>query len=140
MMNDNGLALSQDIVSSQQMYCSMKAESTEQRTALFNAMTNPTGRLSDLINTEINVVDIYCEMVHMTSTDQNTGEYIEQDVPRTVLITESGESYSCVSMGVYSAIKKLIALFGEPTWNPPLKLMVKQIKKGKNNILNLELK
>jgi hypothetical protein len=74
----------------------------------------------------IMVKDIFCEVVDLA--DGRTGEITK--APRIVLIDEKGEGYQAVSLGVYSAVRKLIAVFGTPTWNEPLAVKVKQITKS----------
>lgn len=111
-------------------YSSMKPSNEKEQALLFNAMTAPTGRLSDLINNEIIVKDIFCEGVTMSQVDDTTGEIVSQTVPRIVLIDIKGNSYQCVSSGIFNALQKLISLYGEPTWENGIKLKVKQITKG----------
>lgn len=117
-------------------YCSMQAETQAEKVALYNAMNNPSGRLADMINMDIDVKDIFVESVVLTNKE--TGEV--QTCPRIVLICADGASYQCVSIGVFSALKKLLAVFGEPcTWESPIRLHVKQISKGTRNMLTLEV-
>lgn len=118
------------------MFCSLTPVTKEENVFLYNAMNNPTSRLADKINMTISVTDIFCETVECVN--EETGE--KSICPRVVLIDlESKESYSCVSFGIYSSIKKLIQLFGVPHWDEPLNLIVKQIKKDKKQLLSLEL-
>lgn len=118
-----------------QCYCSMKVESKEDKMRLFNAMTNPDHRLGDCINDVIAVKDIYAETVYMKNED--TG--IESPTPRVILIADNGESYACVSVGVFSSIKKMIAVFGAPTWEEPIKVKVLQLTKGNRKMLTLSV-
>lgn len=135
-----------ELTSATQSFCSMQAETKEEKKVLFNAMNSPDGRVSDLINKVIRVRDIYCETVVLTEkndagkpmTDEN-GVVKERTMPRIVLITDDGKSYQCVSVGIYSAVKKLIMLFGPPTWEEPIELEIKQVKKGKLQMLTLNL-
>lgn len=117
-------------------YCSLKAETKEDKTKLFNAINNPEYRLKDFINKEINLRDIYCEPVMCVNAE--TGE--PQECPRIVLIDDKGKAYQCVSIGIYSTIKKIIGMFGVPeNWEEPLKIRVKQITRGLNSMLTIEL-
>lgn len=128
-----------ELVNSSTMFTSMKVETIEDKKKLYNAMNNPTGRIGDMINMTLNVVDVYCETVKVNHVDEKTGVVEEQTLPRIVFITDKGESYQAVSTGIYNALKKLIAIFGPPTWEGGVKVKVKQIQKGTNNILTLEL-
>lgn len=105
-------------------YCSIKPNTKEQKAMIYRAMNNPDKRLADMINMEIAVTDMYCEVVQLA--DQNTGEIV--NMPRIVLIDENGVSYQCVSKGIFSSVRKLIGLYGEPTWHEPIHLIVKSIK------------
>jgi len=50
-----------------------------------------------------------------------------------VLIDDKGVSYQCVSLGIFSALKKVFAIFGTPdTWKKPIGIKVKTIDKGNN--------
>ena len=62
--------------------------------------------------------------------------------PRIVLIDSDGVSYGCVSGGIYSILKRIISIFGEPsTWEKPKNVEVVQIPSRKNagTILSLKL-
>ena len=131
-----GASMSEDMTSTANFYCSLVPKTDLEKITLFTAMNAPTGRVSDLINTIIEVSHVYAEMVNCTN--EETGEIVV--CPRVVIITPNGESFQCVSVGIYSAIKKLIQIFGEPTvWKTPKKMKVKQITKDKKSMLTLEL-
>lgn len=116
-------------------FCSLKAESNEEKANLYNAINNPDKRLSDCINETITVKDIFCEIVPCTNRD--SGEVSRQ--PRIVLIDENGTSYQCVSIGVFSAVRKLIAIFGMPTWTSGIPLTIRQVSKGDRKMLTLNV-
>lgn len=117
-------------------YCSLKADNDRDRVTLYNATATPAERIKDHINEEICVAHIYVEPV--TLVDEQTGE--ATDAPRTVLITPEGVGYVAVSRGVFNAVRRIIAIFGEPsTWDAPRTVRVKQISRGTNNVLTLEL-
>ena len=116
-------------------YTSMKGDTVEEKSKLFNAMNNPDKRISDMIGKIINVKDVFVEEVRFA--DEETGEITY--APRIVVIDTNGESYQAVSVGVMSAFKKLFQLFGQPTWTNGIPLEVKQVKNGKNNILTFAI-
>lgn len=116
-------------------YTSMKGDTVEEKSKLFNAMNNPDKRISDMIGKIINVKDVFVEEVRFA--DEETGEITF--APRIVVIDTNGESYQAVSVGVMSAFKKLFQLFGQPTWPEGIPLEVKQVKNGKNNILTFAI-
>ena len=118
-----------------QFYCSFSPNDIKGKKQLFKIMTTPDKKLSDMINMEINVTDVFCEVVSMAS--ETTGEITE--TVRVVLIDSKGVSYQCVSQGIFNAIKRLFAIFGPPTWEEGIKLKVIQINKKERSILSLEI-
>lgn len=126
-----------DLTTRQTQYCSVVAQTDDEKALLFNATNNTAHRLSDCINMVINVKDVFVEVVNCTN--QETGEVTP--CPRIVLINEKGEGYQCVSMGIFSALKKLFAIYGEPKdWSKPIKLEVKQVTKGERKMLTVNIK
>lgn len=118
-------------------YCSMVPQDKAEKIALYNATNNPSGRLAEMINMEIDMVHVYVEQIEMI--DQNTGYPVI--VPRIVIIDKDGKSYQCVSKGVFNGLRKLFMpnCMGMPdTWTEPVKIRVKQVQKDKNSILVLE--
>ena len=115
-------------------WCSMNPKTQQEKIALFNAMNNPENRIKECINLPINVKDVFCEVVECQSDDGTL-----QKCPRIVLIDENAVGYVAVSKGVYNSIKKIFAIFGEPTWETPLTIIPKTITKGQKQITTLEL-
>ena len=99
---------------------------------MYNAINSPDHKLSDFVGKKLNIKDISIERVE--NLNEETGEMAAN--ARVVLIDENGESYTCVSSGIYSAIKKLVAVFGEPTWEPALPVEVQNLstKKGRKTM------
>ena len=125
-----------DLTTRQTAYCSLKADSDDEKATLFNLVNNPEKRISDMINLTINVKDVFVETV--TCVNEKTGE--ENQAPRIVLVDDAGVGYQAVSLGVFGALKKVFALYGATdTWKKPLPLAVKQKKKGEKNILTFEI-
>ena len=113
-------------------YCSIKGDTREALVAMYNAINSPDHKLSDFVGKKLKIKDICIERVE--NMNDETGEMAAN--ARVVLIDENGESYTCVSSGIYSAIKKLVAVFGEPTWEPALPVEVQNIstKKGRKTM------
>lgn len=113
-------------------YCSIKGDTREAKVAMYNAINSPGHKLSDFVGKKLNIKDISIERVENPSDE--TGEMVAN--ARVVLIDENGESYTCVSSGIYSAIKKLVAVFGEPTWEPALPVEIQNLstKKGRKTM------
>lgn len=114
----------------------LKEMSKDQLKIVYNAINNPTYRVGDMINQTIDMV-----MVHITPidvSDSETGEIIT--LPKTVIIDTQGESYSCVSKGIYNALNNIIDIFGEPTPENVISVKVVQKTGGKyNKYLTLEI-
>ena len=70
--------------------------------------------------------------------DEITGQQIK--APRIVIIDDNGVGYTCVSIGIFSALKKIFQIFGVPTYSKPLTVIPTQITRGANKILTLNLK
>lgn len=134
----NPVSISEDITTaSEQMFCSVRADDKEGKVIVYNALNAPTGRLAEMIGKIIRVRDVIAD---------NAVVYNDAGIPvdtvRVILITDEGKSYTCVSVGIYNAIKKLIGVFGLPTWEDPIALEVKQLtRKGRDgqprNVLTL---
>lgn len=116
-------------------FCSIKEDSLEAKKLVYNASNNPTHKIDDYINKEIALKDVFVEIIELAN--ENTGE-LEQ-APRIVLIDDKGESYQCVSNGIFGSLKKLMAIFGEPTWEEPIHVVVKQVKVKRGTMLTLEV-
>lgn len=125
-----------DLTTATQSFCSMVANTDKEKAALFKVMNNPEGRLKDMINMDIEVKDVYCEAVQCVNKE--TGELTT--APRIVLIDKDNKGYQCVSVGIYSALKKLFLIYGQPTWKTPITLTIKSINKGDRSILTFEVK
>lgn len=128
-----------DLTSRQTSYCSMVADNEDDQAVLFNAMNNPAKRLSDCINEVIRVKHVFVEVVTCEKKDANgnpTG--VKDRCPRIVLIDDHGVGYQCVSIGVFSALKKLFQVYGEPMqWKSSIPLKVVQVTKGERKMLTL---
>lgn len=115
--------------------CTLKANTPAEKAILFKIMNNPEKRLADVIGEVIEVTDLFVEVVTLQSED--TGEMV--DCPRIVVIDKDKVGYQCVSVGVWSAFKKLITIFGAPSWETPIKLKVRQIQKGRRSLLTFDI-
>lgn len=137
LMNANGNAImaANEVMETGVGYSSMNLQDHDQAVAFYNAVTNPSGKLKEHINETLNLVHVSIEPIDVKSEDGSTNI-----APRIVLVTDDGESYSSVSVGVYGALKRIFYLFGTPdTWtNPlPIKPVLQATKKGQ--VLSLQL-
>lgn len=117
------------------MFVSFKPETDEQKANLYKAMTQPDRKLSDFINAHIDVIDTYIEMVEIA--DEESGEV--NILPRVVLFTEDGTTYTAVSKGIFNALKRLFAIYGLPHWEKAIPLKIIQTTSKNRKFLNLAI-
>ena len=135
MVDDNSKMIA-DLTTRTMSYCSIVAETFEDKKILFNSMNNPEKRTGDCINEIINLRNVYVESVNCVN--QETGEVTV--CPRVVLIDDNNVGYQSVSLGIFSALKKLFSTFGEPnTWTEAIPIKIKQLTKGERKILTFEI-
>lgn len=112
------------------VYCSFVPDTPEGKKALYKAMSEADCKVSDCLNINIDLKDIYVEMVQILN--DATGEY--QPVPRVVLFDRTGKSYGGNSWGLMRSVERLLRVYGDPgEWGEPLTVQVVQqaIKNGK---------
>nr|DAT89021.1 MAG TPA: Single stranded DNA binding protein [Caudoviricetes sp.] len=113
-------------------FCSMKAVTKEDKARLFNIMNSPSERIADHINETIELKDIFMQTI--STTNRITGE-VQKSI-RIVLIDVNGKGYQAVSNGIYSAVKTLCMIYGQPTWEEPIKIKFTQVNKNDRRILS----
>ena len=130
------LNLTDDLSAESAGYCSLKAEKDEDRVTLYNACSNPSP-IADMINKQIKLLHIFIEVIQVVS--EQSGEPVY--VPRVVLIDQAGKGYQAVSIGMYNAVKRLIATFGDPsTWKKPHTVEIQNVSlKNGQHTFNLLL-
>lgn len=127
------------LLSEVRSFCSFTPQTREDSIIFANAMNNPTYRISDKINEVIFMKDVYIETLMMKKKDDKGVEFGEAyPVPRIVIFDHKGESYQAVSVGLYSALSKIIASFGKPTWEDPIAVKIKQLNRKDRKMLTLE--
>lgn len=118
------------------VYCSVQGGDRKTKALIYNAANNPEHKVADFINKVINVKDVLVEMIDLE--DEDTGAI--ETAPRVVLIDEKGSAYQAVSAGMFSALKRAIQIFGEPTWDEPLPCLIKQVTVKNGSMLTMEVK
>lgn len=104
-------------------FCSIQA--TGDRASdikVFNAINSPDYRIADYINKVISVENFAVEIVE--TVNEETGETAQ--APRVVLIDSQGKSYTATSVGMLTAIKNAVSVFGMAPWVPALDIEIKQ--------------
>ena len=120
-----------EITSENASYCSLVPKTDVDKEIMFNAVNAPEYKISDEIGDVIKVKDVYVETVE--TVDQKTGEMVT--CPRVVLIDDKGKGHHSISKGIFSALKKLFAIYGTPdAWDKPLPIKIMQISRGANRM------
>lgn len=134
--NEEGTNFIVNLKSASTSYCSLNANTQKEKEHLFNIISSPTDRIANIINEIIELKDIYVETVELTNEETEQISF----APRTILIDKNGKSFECVSIGIFSALKKLFQIFGEPCiWEKPIKIKIKQIQRGTKSILTFSI-
>lgn len=126
-----------DVMNTGLGYTDMNLADRSAAVTFYNATSNPVNKLKEHINEVLSLVHVSVECVEVSKEDALEGKVI---APRIVLITEDGQSYSCVSVGVYQSLKRMFALLGAPdTWTKPVKIKPVLISTKKGQVLSLNL-
>lgn len=131
-MENNEIMLSSN---NQKIYSSIKASSVEEKKKLYNALEKCDALLNDIVGTEINIKDFYVEERIVTEDDEDGNEKSVVKY-RTILFDTEGKSYATGSYGVYNALRRIVMVYGTPTWNDGVLVKVekKPIKNGKTQL------
>ncbi len=108
-----------------------------QMAAVVSTLTDPKKIIASM-NDTLPMTDLkerpdkFTDVIIHKATVMGEGENEPTDVRRTVLISDKGVNYACVSEGVISSLEQITALIGPPPWDPPLKLKLieKQTRRG----------
>lgn len=124
------------------MVTSFKADPNDRATSakIFNAMNNPSEKISAHINETIEVQDYLVEIAEIEETDQYgmaTGS--TATVPRVVLVSPDGTAYQAVSVGMANAVRNIVAVCGDAPWNPAVQLKIKQVPTKNGSMLTVEM-
>lgn len=139
-MSENTNAITVATIMNEQpgtMLCSIQPEpgNKEQAKKLYNAMNNPTHKVSDFINKTIFVENVLIEINDIL--DEETGEIVK--IPRTVLIAPDGTSYQATSKGIFNSVRNLYNSVGNAPWEGGIELEIKQQKVGRGQMLTLAM-
>lgn len=119
-------------------YCSVKAETMEEKKALYNALESCDVVLNDIVGQTINVKDVYIQ--EYPRTDKTTGEPISNG-HRVILFDDQGKSYVTASNYFFISLIKFLNTFGSPeTWKEPVPIEIaKRPTKSGNPCLTFKL-
>lgn len=114
-------------------YCSVKAESAEDKKKLFNALESCDKLLNDCEGAEFTMKDIYIEQYLDKKDDDDDGKIKY----RTIIFADDGTTYVSTSYGIYNVLKKIFGIYGQPKdWNEGIKVKVikRPIGNGKSTL------
>ena len=112
-------------------YCSKQVKKEEEKKELFNALETCDALLNDCVGQEINIKDVYCE-----ERDVVDEEGVVKKKYRTILFDVNGQTYATGSYGIFNIIRKLMTIYGAPTWEEGIKVKVakRPIGNGKSTL------
>lgn len=134
---NKGAMMVSDVMHTGVGYTDMNLTDRSAAVAFYNATSNPVNKLKEHVNEVLSLVHVSVECVEIHKEDTPEEKAI---APRIVLITEDGQSYACVSVGVYQSLKRMFTLLGTPdTWTEPVKIKPVLISTKKGQVLSLNL-
>ena len=116
-MEKNELTLFNENVG--KIFCSKEVKKDEEKKELFNALETCNALLNDCVGQEINIKDVYCE-----ERDIVNEEGVVVKKYRTILFDVNGQTYATGSYGIFNIIRKLMTIYGVPTWEKGIKVKV----------------
>lgn len=132
-----GTMMVSDVMNTGVGYTDMNLTDRNAAVTFYNATSNPVNKLKEHVNEVLSLVHVSVECVEVSKEDTPEGKVM---APRIVLITEDGQSYACVSVGVYQSLKRMFTLLGTPdTWAEPVKIKPVLISTKKGQVLSLNL-
>lgn len=134
---NNGSMMVVDVMNTGVGYTDMDLADRSAAVAFYNATSNPANKLKEHVNEVLSLVHVSVECVEVSKENNPDDKVL---APRIVLITEDGQSYACVSIGVYQSLKRMFSLLGTPdTWTEPVKIKPVLISTKKGQVLSLNL-
>lgn len=126
-----------DSIDNVNKFTTMKLETEEQLTELYNATQECDVKLNDIVGTTIEIRDIYIEERLFTQIDEETGELKEVSKYRTILFGTDGKTYVAGAYGIFNSISQILGMFGKPSEEKPFTLEVKKrpIGNGKETLV-----
>lgn len=111
--------------SDKKMFSTLKSDNIEDKIKLYNSLQKCDIRINDIVGQEIEFSDIFIEEKPTHEIDEATGEVkAENRKFRTILFGTDGSTYVSSAYGVYNSLKNIIAIFGFPTSENPIKVKV----------------
>lgn len=109
-------------------WCSFPIATIQDKAKLQKALVTQDVKIDEVAGMSWQTVDLVAQRIQLMSEED--GEL--KDATRLVLIDDKGKMVSTVSEGAVTSMRAIIATFGRPPWQPPLKLVFdrKKTRKG----------
>lgn len=90
------------------VYSSFSGNDKKSKIKLYNAINGDGGRIKEAINKKLEVVDVVIIPAEVVNEDGTRSV-----VPRCTLVLKDGTCMNSTSWGVYKALQKVMAVFGD---------------------------
>ena len=120
------------------MFSTLKSDNMEDKIKLYNSLQKCDVRINDIVGQEIEFEDIFIEEKPSRELNEETGEVVEKTRKfRTILFGTDGATYVSSAYGVYNSLKNIVAIFGFPTKENPIKVKVakRSTQTGKETLI-----
>lgn len=112
------------------IYCSLDLSTRDGKVNAMNALGETTFKAAAMELDYMPVKDVIIHKVNVKGTDAE----------RTILLLEDGDSVSFVSDGIVNQIKRVMEIFGRPTWSPAIEMKVVKVPTTQGNTYNIKVK
>lgn len=108
-------------------FTSLNTDEKEERIKLYNSLQKCDVKLNDIVGEELEIEGVYIEAREIgTHENEETGEILPDRKFRTILYGTNGITYVASAYGIYNSISQIIAIFGMPTKESPIKVKVEK--------------
>ena len=118
----------------EQIYSSVDKSTNEGKKAMYKAMTTPDVKISDEVGKTITIKDVVLIPTEFIEENGNVRSGV-----RSAIIDSDGVVHGASSIGVANSLQAIFEVFGNPTYKDGLPVTVKQISKGQNRIITLDI-
>lgn len=117
----------------------MPSAEWDDKKLLFNSLNNPTGKISDMRDKQINMVGFVMQPIYLMEKEGPEAGTVKRAI-RTIIINSDGMSYGCSSMGIATALRNLVPMVGEGPWyDMPVPIIIREKTVGKNRVFTFDL-
>lgn len=148
-VKERGLIMQDDSIfqsANKEMFCTMDLEDKGNMVALYNSLQECDVKLNDIKGTTIEIVDLFVEKKEVAERDEKTDEVIVDEETgevktktrfRTILFGTDGKTYVSAAYGVYSSLRQIIPIFGNPSKENPIKVKVgtRKLRSGRESLI-----